>query len=90
MKQDKCDVMQAYPHYPNHHCPHYYPDVCRTPIGLLPSYSSSDLSKSRCHWTQSCKVAMAICVLVLLAWGIAVPLYFLGEFIAISFITSAD
>lgn len=65
------DVVQAYPSY----C--YY----RTPVGLLPSYSTSDLGKSRCRWTQSCKVALAIFVLILLAWGIAVPLYFLGRLI---------
>ena len=52
-----------------------------------PSRSSSQRSlihkytkrRRRCEWTCCCKITLALIILILLAWGIAVPLYFVSK-----------
>ncbi len=70
--------------------PHpFYSPSCRYTTSSASSRSSSSqrsliqrYSKRRrgCEWSCCCKVTAALVILVLLAWGTAVPLYFLSEY----------
>lgn len=88
------DLDQSFNHTPCHSdhpammYPHpFYPSSPSSKSSSSRSSSQRSLIRSyqkrrmmECEWTCCCKATIALIILILLAWGIAVPLYFLGMF----------